>query len=418
MTQAARIRFGGLYQNTDFMKLWVGQTVSMFGSMITGGALPLTALLVLNASPAQMGLLAALGGAPVLLVSLFAGAWVDRTRRRPVLIAADLGRAVLLVSIPLAALLGWLRIEQLYLVALFAGVLTVAFDIAYQSYLPSLISREQLVDANSRLGVSESIAEIGGNALGGVLVQLVTAPLAIALDALSFVFSAITLGGIHLREPSPQGGPTAGSVWGDIGAGLRQLISDASLRALTGAASTAQFFGGFFGALYALFVIRDLQLGPAVLGILVGSGGIGALFGALVATRVTRRLGIGRTLLTSLLFAGAIQLTAVLAGGPTPVAAGILLFGQVVGDVAWGVYMISDRSLRQALAPAEMLGRINASHHFIAGGLGTLGLLVGGVLGEALGVRATLGISVAGMLLSASWVFFSPLRNGPRNKDQ
>ncbi|HEY3340961.1 MAG TPA: MFS transporter [Anaerolineae bacterium] len=398
-------------RSEDFLKLWVGQTVSQFGSMITGGALPLTALLVLNATPAQMGLLAAMGGLPVLFVSLFAGVWVDHVRRRPILIVADVLRAVLLATIPAAAFTGILRIELLYVIAALAGALTVLFEIAQQSYLPTLVAKEQLVDANSKLGVSDSIAEIGGNALGGVLVQLVTAPLAILLDAISYIFSAISVWFIRTREPAPTTREHDAPVWHAIGEGVRVLVADPRLRALTAAAATANFFGGFFGALYTLFVIRELQFGPAVLGILVGAGGIGALFGALATAWFTRRLGAGRVVIVSLAFAALMQLLTVLAGGPPLLAVGMLLVSQIAGDVAWGVHAITERSLRQALAPRHLLGRINASHRFVVGGIGTLGLLVGGLLAEWIGVRATLWVTVPGMFLAGLWVFFSPLRN-------
>jgi MFS family permease len=400
-----------LRRNTDFVKLWVSQTVSQFGSMITGGALPLTALLVLDATPAQMGLLAALGSLPVLFVSLFAGVWVDQTRRRPIMIGADLGRAVLLGSIPLAALLGLLRIEQLYVVALLAGILAVLFEIAQQSYLPSLVSNEQLVDANSKLGVSDAVAEIGGNTLGGALVQLVTAPLAILVDAVSFVLSAASVWLIRKPEALPAQPNAETAVWHAIAEGARSLWADVRLRALTGSAAIANFFGGFFGALYTLYIIRELQLSPVLYGVLVGTGGIGALFGALATTWFARRLGVGRAVIVALCLAALMQSLTVLAGGPPLLAIGMLLVSQLVGDIAWGVHAISERSVRQALTPAPILGRVNASNRFVVGGLGGFGLLAGGVLAEYLGVRATLWLAVAGMLLAGLWVLLSPVRH-------
>lgn len=400
----------GLWQHTDFLKLWAGQTVSQFGSMITGSALPLTALLVLQATPAQMGALAAVGATPVLLVSLFAGVWVDRLQRRPLLIAADLGRAVMLSSIPVAALLGFLRIELLFVVAALAGVLAVLFDVAYQSYLPALVTREHLVEANSKLGMSDSVAEVAGNALGGVLVQLFTAPLTILIDALSFLFSATCIGLIRQHEPAPAQTERGQSVWTEIGAGLRAVSGDARLRALAGAAATSNFFGGFFGALYSLFVIRDLNLGPAVLGLLVGVGGIGALFGAFIVTRITRRFGMGRTLIGAVFFAASLQVLTPLAGGPPLLAAGMLFVSQIVGDVAWAVQAINERSLRQSITPTPLLGRVNASTQFLVGGVGAMGLLVGGLLGEVIGVRSALGIAVAGGMLAGLWLLFSPVR--------
>src|SRR5579884_1092146 len=205
----------GLWKNPDFVKLWLGQTISNFGSGITGIALPLTAVLVLGATPVQMGILGALNGVAVLSISLPGGVWVDRIRRRPLLIATDLGRTVLLTSIPLAALFGWLCIEQLYIVAALVGILTVLFNIAHPSYLPSLIAQEELVEGNSKLGVSDSLAEIGGPAVAGPLVQLLSAPFTLIFDALSFLFSAICLALIHTREPLP-GLEERKSVWRDL----------------------------------------------------------------------------------------------------------------------------------------------------------------------------------------------------------
>src|SRR5262249_23335746 len=200
---AARPRFGGLWSHHDFMRLWAGQTVSQLGSTVTREALPYTAILALGATPIQMGLLGAAGAAPLLLLGLLAGVWVDRLRRRPVMIAADLGRAVLLLSVPGAYLLGLLRIEQLYVVAALVGVLSVFFDVAYQAFLPSLVQREQIFEGNSKLGMSGSVAEIAGPPLGGTLVQLVGGPVTILLDALSFVFSARSLLRIRAPEPAP-----------------------------------------------------------------------------------------------------------------------------------------------------------------------------------------------------------------------
>ena len=240
----------------DFTKLWLGRTVSELGSGIGGTALPLAAVLVLKATPLQMGLLAAIGAAPVLVVGLPAGAWVDRLRRRPILIAADVGRAVLLISIPLAALLHVLRIEQLYVVAALVGVLAVFFDVADQSFLPSVVPRESLVEANSTLGASASVAEIGGPALAGVLVQWLSAPVAILFDAVSFLFSALCVGLIRAPDPPPQRIEQRQSLGRDIAAGLRLVLRHPVLRALAGSSGTFNFFGSFVGALYFLYAIR------------------------------------------------------------------------------------------------------------------------------------------------------------------
>jgi hypothetical protein len=222
----------GLWRNSDFVKLWLGQTVSNFGSGITGIALPLTAVLVLAATPAQMGILGAVDGVSVLLIGLLAGVWVDRVRRRPLMIATDLGRAFVLSTIPLAALLGVLGLGQLYIVAALAGMLTVIFNVASPAFLPSLIAQESLIEGNSKLGMSDSLAEIGGPAVAGPLVQLISAPFAILFDALSFLFSACCLGLIHTREPPPPAQEQHKSLWDDLLEGLHLVLKNPLLRAL------------------------------------------------------------------------------------------------------------------------------------------------------------------------------------------
>jgi MFS family permease len=394
-----------LWRNRDFVKLWLGKTISSFGSQISGTALPLLALLSLNASPAAMGLLGAMGTLPVLLVGLPAGVWVDRMRRRPILIGADIGRALLLLSIPLAAAFDQLTLLQLYIVAALAGVLTVFFEVADQSFLPSVIGRDELVEGNSKLGVSDSMAEISGPAIGGGLVQLVGAPLAVLVDAVSYVVSAVLIGGIRTPEVAPERPESPQSMRQEIGEGLRLALGDPRLRALTLSSATASFFGNFIGALYGFYIVRDLELSPLMFGVLIGSGGIGALVGAIVSGRVARRFGVGRTVLVAFLLAGGLQLFLPLAGSlPKVVAAGVLLGTQVVGDVFWAIHRINEISLRQRLTPDRLLGRINASTQFLVMGMGPLGLLVGGVLGEVLGSQVTLAIAVAGMLSGAVWL--------------
>lgn len=394
-----------LWRNPNFVKLWLGKTISTFGSMISGTALPLLALLVLEASPAEMGLLGALETLPVLLVGLPAGVWVDRMRRRPILIGADVGRALLLASIPLAAAFDVLTLTQLYIIAALAGILTVFFQVADQSLLPSIIGRQELVEGNSKLGVSDSMAEITGPAIGGGLVQLVGAPVAVLLDAISYVVSAGLIGSIRVSEIPPERPETPTSMWQDISEGLRLALGDKRLRALVLSAATASFFGNFFGALYSFYVIRDLELSPFVLGVLVGSGGIGALVGALLAERVAKRFGSGRVLLAGFVMAAGLQVFVPLAGNlPKVAAAGVLLGVQMTGDLGWAINRITEVSLRQSLTPDRLLGRINASTHFLVVGVAPLGLLVGGALGEVLGAQWTLAIAVVGMLSGSIWL--------------
>ena len=412
VTESTPRTAASLWRHPDFVKLWTGQTVSKFGSHITGVALPLTAVLTLSATPAQMGVLAALGSLPVLLIGLPAGAWVDRLRRRPVLIAADVGRALLLFSIPVAALLHALRIEQLYVVALLAGALTVFFDVANPAFLPAIVQAGQLVEGNSKLGASDSLAEIAGPTLAGGLVQWITAPLAIAVDAASFVVSALYLWAIRGREPEPAQAVERQGVGGEIVEGMRMVLDQPVLRALAGTMATFTFFGNFIGTLYTIYILRTLHVAPAVVGVLIGLGGVGALVGALLAEPLVRRLGLGRTLIAAMAFYGCTGLTIPLAGGPTFVAVGMLAAGQFIGDVAIAVYLINDVSLRQSVIPSGMLGRANASMQVLERGIGPVGALLAGILGGSamLGLRGTLLIGVLGVIVSSLWLVFSPVR--------
>ncbi len=403
-------RLTGLWHNPDFIKLWTAQTVSVFGSTITREALPLVAILTLAATPAQVGVLSALGMVPALLLGLPAGVWVDRLRRQPILIAADLGRAIILVSIPVAALLGVLSLPQLYLVAVLAGILTLFFNVGDNSYLPTVVKRENLVEANSKLGVTDSLSEIIAPAVTGSLVQLISAPLTILIDALSYLISAFFLGLIRTPEAAPRPSGQPQNLVQDILAGLRLVGGDAILRALAASSGAFAFFGGFIGALYALYTIRVLGLTPAALGLLVSTGGVGALLGAAMAGRLARRYGLGRTLIGSFFLMGLTALLIPLAAGrQRPMA--ILAVGQLVGDTALAIYMINAVSLRQTVTPDHVLGRMNASFEFLVTGIGPLGLLTGGLLGQTVGIWPTLLIAAVGELTGCLWMVFSPVRD-------
>lgn len=400
----------GLWKDSDFVKLWLGRAVSHFGSGITGIALPLTAVLILGATPAQMGILAALDGVSVLVIGLLAGVWVDRVRRRPLLIATDLGRAVVLSTIPLAALLGVLRIGQLYLVAALAGMLTVIFNVASAAFLPSLIPQGSLVEGNSKLAMSDSLAEIGGPAVAGPLVQLISAPLAILFDALSFLFSACSLGLIGKPEPPPAAQEQSQSIWSDLVEGLRMVLKNPLLRTLAGSAGIFSLFGNFIGALYALYVIRQLGAPPIFLGLLIATGGVSALAGAFLAERVVQRFGLGRTVAVGLFMYGATGLLIPLAGGSVALALSLLFLSQLIGDASVSIYLIAEMSLRQSLVPANLLGRTNASIQFLSQGIAPVGALLAGTLGGLIGLRLTILIGVLGVMLAGTWLLLSAVR--------
>jgi hypothetical protein len=335
--------------------------------------------------------------------------WVDRLRRRPIMIAADLGRALLLLSIPLAYLLGHLAIGQLYAVAALAGALTVFFDVAYQTYLPALVEREQLVEGNSKLGISGSIAEIAGPPLGGALVQLISGPVTILLDAASFLFSAVALCQIRAAEPPAQPAKRA-LAWGDLTAGLRTVWADKLLRPMAISSAIRNFFGWFFGAIYGLYAIQALGMGTAVLGLTIACGGLGSFLGALLVVPATRRFGYGWATIGGLLVGAVAGWLTWLAGGLLFAAVPLMIAGQILGDMGRTAAEINTTSLRQSVAPEHMLGRVNASTRVLAEGVGALGLLAGGLLAEAIGLRATVAVAVLGALAGDMWLIFSPLR--------
>ena len=400
----------GLWNNRDFVKLWLGQTISFFGSGITGIALPLTAVLILAATPLQMGILGALDGISVLVFGLLAGVWVDRVRRRPLMIATDLGRAFILGAIPLAALLGVLGIWQLYIVAAIAGILTVIFTVASPAYLPSLIPQESLIEGNSKLGMSDALAEIGGPAIAGPLVQLLSAPFAILFDAFSFLFSACCLGLISKPEPHPATIEQSKSIWSDLIEGLRLVLKNPLLRSLATSASIFSLFGNFVGALYALYVIRQIGAPPIFLGLLIASGGLSALLGAFMAERVIQRFGLGKTLGTGLFMYGATGLLIPLAGGSVTFALIPLFLSQLLGDASISIYFIAEMSLRQSIVPSNLLGRTNATMQFLSQGVAPLGALLAGILGGTIGLRLTILIGVIGVMLAGTLLLLSPVR--------
>ncbi len=401
--------FTGLWRHPDFLKLWVGETISLLGSQVTFLAVPLTAAMTLNATPLQMGTLGTVQYIPWLLVGLLAGAWVDRLRRRPVMVAADLGRTVLLGLIPLAAVAGILRMGHLYVVGFFVGILNVFFDVAYAAYLPTLVPRDRLVEGNSKLQVSTSISEISGPGLAGGLVQLVTAPLAIAVDALSFLVSALSLTWIGTPEPKPTPTDDSHNILAEIREGLRLVFSNPILRAFALASVTTNFFVDVHLAVFVLYATRELGISPVILGSIYAVASVGGLLGSLVAARLVKWRGLGPVIVGAQILVTLAVLAIPLSGRQFWVAVPLIVIAEALWGFAVVVYVVNTVSLRQAITPNQFQGRVTASLRFVTWGVAPLGFLLGGILGETIGLQATLLVAVAGPLLSVACLVLSPV---------
>jgi MFS family permease len=405
-----RSRRGGLWSNADFKRLWAAESISQVGSQITIVALPLAAALTLGASPAQMGLLTAAGTLPFLLLSLFAGVWVDRMRRRSIMIASDVGRAVLLLTIPLAWLLGQLRIELLFIVAFFVGVQTLLFDIAYLSFLPGIIRRDQLTEGNAKLQGSASTAQVAGPGLAGLLVGAITAPLAILVDALSYLLSAWFL----LRIRAPEAAPVRQArpdLRREITEGLHAIFGQAALRAIAISAAVGNLFGYVFLAVYILYMVEDLGFSATEVGLVFSLGGLGAIAGSVLAEPLKRRVGIGPAVICGQVLFGTGGLLVPLAVLVPSYEVAMVLGAEFLQWAGVLLAAVNAISLRQALVDERLLGRANGTMRLMNQGVIPLGALIGGLLGEAIGLRGTLVVGVAGMFVSAGWVLFSPLRS-------
>lgn len=399
-----------LWRNRDFIKFWSAHTISAIGSKVTFLALPLTAALVLQATPVEMGYLSVAGSLPGLLFGLLVGVWVDRRRRRGLLVLADVGRGVLLLLIPLAAWLGLLQMSLLYGVLFLTGALSLLFGAADHAYLPSLVRREALVDANSKLAISRSAAEIVGPTLAGWLIQVATAPVAILVDALSFLLSGLLLSFIRQPEVAPVRHVEDGHFWQESSAGLRLLGKDRTLRAITVATAIISFFNAALEAIYLLYMTRDLALSAWWIGVIFGAGSVGFLIGALLPTYVVRRLGLGPTMIAGLLLLALADFMLPLAGGPQLLVIILLIIAQICFGFGLTFYNVSQDTLRQAITPDHLLGRVSATLDFTVAALIPLGALIGGLLGEWMGLRPTLFLAAGGELLAVVWLLFSPVR--------
>jgi MFS family permease len=401
-----------LWRHADFMKLWTGETISQLGTQVTLLALPLTAILILKASPFQVGLLGTVEFLPFILVGLPAGVWVDRLRRRPILIVGDLGRFIALGSIPIAYELGVLHIVQLYVVAFVSGVLTVFFDVSYQSYLPSLVERDQIVDGNAKLEISRSGAQLAGPGIAGALIQALTAPVAILADAVSYLGSALFVFLIRKKEPAVQWRGSDGAkprVRSEIWEGLRYVLGNRLLRPIAMCTATSNLFSQMGTVVLLIFAVRRLGMSPGNIGLAFALGNVGFLLGAFLAPRVARALGVGPAIVGStMLFAVSWIPMALLT---RPAAFALMVPALFVGGFGGTVYNINQVSLRQSITPDRMQGRMNATMRFMVWGTIPIGSFLGGVLGGSIGLRPTLWVAAIGSLLAFIPPLLSPVRS-------
>ena len=397
-----------LWRHRDFLKLWTGESISVFGSQFTGIALPVIAL-QLGATTIEFGILNALGTAPFLLFGLFVGVWVDRWARKPILIAGDVGRGIIVAAIAALFLSGLLGFVQLYVASFLMGTLTVFFDVAYQAYVPSLVATDQLVDANAKLETTRAAAQVAGPGIGGVIVAVLRPAAAMILDAVTFFVSRAFLVSIRKREVPPEKRRT--SMVADVREGTAVVFGDRHLRGIAGCTATSNFFASAGGAVFVLFLAVDLGYSGAsvggVLGLVFSVASVGGLVGAAIAGRVAKRVGVGNAIvLGAALFVLGPGLTVL---AVQPYAIPMLIAGFFVTILAALVYNVNQVSFRQAITPNRLQGRMNATMRFLVWGTLPLGAIFGGVLGAVIGLRETLAVALVGGSTAVFFLLASPV---------
>jgi predicted MFS family arabinose efflux permease len=393
------------------MRLWSGRDGSQIGSQISIVAIPLYAVLSLDASPLQMGILGAAAGIPRLLVGFLAGAWVDRHRRQPVMVATNIAQALVVAAVPLAALLGVISFALLVAVEVIVGLLQVFFQSAWVPYLPGLVGRKLLPEANSKILASNSVAQVAGPSLAGALVGAIGGPATIAINAVTYLWSGLRIGRIEHREPPPRPHEEHGTILREIRQGLGVVVRSPVLRALAGSHATIVFAGWAFLAVYPLYMLNVLDLSARGVGLIYAAGGVGALIGSVVTTSVIRALGAGPTIVWSAMLFGLFGLTIPLAVLAPDYALPLVLFAEFAQWLTLVVFEITEGSLRQAVTPDRLLGRVAASDMVLVSGLQPIGAFAGGALAEVVGVQPALLVAVAGMFCTGAWVWWSPVRD-------
>jgi predicted MFS family arabinose efflux permease len=406
---AVRPPYGPLSRGSDFAKLWAGFTIAVVGSQITVLALPLTAVLVLGAGATETGLLVAFRMAPSLVVGLFVGAWVDRLPRRPILVLSDLGSAIVIGSIPLAAALGRLTLAQLYAVGFLAGVFAVSTELARSALLPSLVARARLVAANSRLQASSAVAQVAGPSLGGILVQLLTAPTAMLFDAMSSLVSASFL--VRIRAQETVHPREAGrSIWHEISEGARWMRDHEIVFRCVIAIALANIEWFAVQAIIVVYATRELGLSPALLGLSLAAIGPFSLIGVGLAGPLSRRWGIGPVMIAALVLETVSRLLLPFAAGPPLEAAAVVMASQALLGLTVPLWTVSSNSLQQTVTPQRLLGRVSAATRFILFGVAPPSASAAGLLADHVGMRPTLLGTAVIAAAATPYLFASPVR--------
>ena len=402
---------GGLWSHPDFLKLWTGQSISELGSQVSQLAIPWLAAVELHASPLAFSLLGVLGFLPFILFALPAGVWVDRLRRRQILIVGDSARAVLLALIPILWAAGVLQIWHLLVLEFVIGIFTVFFDVAYQSYLPALIEREHLIDGNSKLQLTVSIAQVGGPTVSGTLIAAITAPYAIVVDAVSFAISSVFMIGMKHREnlPRQDAAEPRPHMWPQVKEGLAWVVGNRNLRAIAGCTGTSNFCSGLMFSIVILYMVRVLHLSSIQAGAVFAVGSAGSIAGALLANRLGKKFGVGSAIVfMAVIFSfGGLAYPLAPASFPLP----LLMAGQLLFGFSAVAYNILQVSYRQAITPERLQGRMNAAMRWIVWGTIPLGTLAGGAIAQATSLHTAIWVGAVLGTPVFLWVLLSPLRS-------
>ncbi|HEX4829598.1 MAG TPA: MFS transporter [Trebonia sp.] len=407
--EAAKPSRLGALANPDFARLWAGESVSLIGTQVTQFTMPLVAVLTLNATVIQVGVLNALRFVPVIALSLLAGVWLDRRKRKPVLIACALGNAVLIGMVPLSQATGILSIGLLYVIVTLAGLLSMFFDVGALSYVPDLVGRDQLADANGKIQASTAFAGVAGPGLAGILVGLITAPITLTVDSVSYLFSAIGLLSIRRPEPEPEVPEVRISVGQSIAEGLRAVWGSKLLSALLIQGTALNLFFGGYITVFVVYAVRVLHLSAFELGLVLAASSAGSFIGATTSGRVRKRIGLGRAMLINTF---GVSLTLLLLLIPRHAGLGTMILF-IVAHLAYGwsigMFNVNAVTLRQVVTPRRVLARMNAAYRMVLWGAAPLGMSLGGVLGAEAGLKPALAISLVLMASPLLGVFFSPV---------